>query len=187
RLAVRDALLTIECYPDEQTTFGPDYRSVRHMLEEKLRDCQALIHIVGLRYGAEPDRASLPRRTPRRSYTQLEYDIGRTVAKTRGDKGFRVYTFVCSEDFPYDGADPEPPEKRALQDAHRQAILTGEPVYETVATIDVLKARTLALPEQAIPLRVEQEDLRELVAGTQTDVRKILELLADKTTQRVAG
>src|SRR5262249_7830750 len=151
----------------EQTTFGPDYRSVRQMLEEKLRDCQALIHIVGLRYGAEPDPASLPPRTPRRSYTQLEYDLGRELANERGDKGFRVYTFVCSEDFPYDAADPELPEKRALQNAHRQAIVRGEMLYETPGTIEVLEARILALQEQAIPLRVEQEDLR-------IDVRKIL-------------
>src|SRR5262249_36958640 len=155
RLVVRDALLTIECYPVEQRTFGPDYRSVRQMLDEKLHDCQALIHIVGLRYGAEADPTSLPPGTPRRSYTQLEYDLGRSLAKTRGGNGFRVYTFVCSENFPYDAAEPEAPEKRALQDAHRQAILAGEAVYDTPGTIDALKARTLALQEQAIPLRVE--------------------------------
>src|SRR5262245_39193050 len=86
RVAARDALLTIECHPVEQTTFGPDYRTVRQMLEEKLRDCQALIHIVGLRYGAEPDPASLPPGTPRRSYAQLEYDLGRALAGERGDK-----------------------------------------------------------------------------------------------------
>src|SRR5262249_35090318 len=116
RRAVSDALLTIDCYPVEQTTFAPDYRSVRQMLEEKLRDCQAMIHIVGLRYGAEPDPVSLPPGTLRHSYTQLEYHLGRALAREGGDKGFRVYTFVCSEDFPYDAADPESPEKRALQD-----------------------------------------------------------------------
>ena len=30
------------------------------MLRGKIGDCQALIHLVGVRYGAEPDPASLP-------------------------------------------------------------------------------------------------------------------------------
>jgi hypothetical protein len=59
RVTVRDALLATECHPVEQTTFGPGYRAVHRMLEAKIRGCQALIHLVGLRYGAEPDPASL--------------------------------------------------------------------------------------------------------------------------------
>ena len=94
------------------------------MLEGKIRDCQALVHIAGLRYGAEPDLASVPAGTPRRSYTQLEYHLGRGLARKRGDKRFRVYTFVCPDRFPYDAEpDREAPEKRVLQDAHRKSIL----------------------------------------------------------------
>src|SRR5262245_62058220 len=126
RAAVKEALLTIECHPVEQTNFGPDYRTVQRMLAGKIRACQALIHIAGVRYGAEPDPASVPAGTPRRSYTQLEYDLGRTLAKRRGDKRFRVYTFVCPDGFPYDAEpDQESHEKRALQAAYREKILTG--------------------------------------------------------------
>lgn len=109
---VKEALLTIGCHPVEQTNFRPDYRTVYDMLYGKISDCQALVHIVGLRYGAEPQ----PPHKPRRSYTQLEYDIARDLQRKRGDKRFRVYVFVCAEGFPYDDAlDVEDADKRELQ------------------------------------------------------------------------
>src|SRR5437764_14781407 len=72
RELVKQALLTMGCMPIEQTNFPPDYRSVREMIEEKIAACQAVIHIVGIRYGAEPDPSTLPEGVARRSYTQPE-------------------------------------------------------------------------------------------------------------------
>ena len=102
RQIVKEALLTINCHPVEQTNFEPDWRTVEGMLRGKIEGCQALIHIAGMRYGAEPDPATLPPGTVRRSYTQMEYAIGCQLHEQRGDAGFRVYTFICPEDFPYD-------------------------------------------------------------------------------------
>ncbi|MCP4406169.1 MAG: DUF4062 domain-containing protein [Gammaproteobacteria bacterium] len=116
RQRVKDALLTMDCYPVEQTHFAPDWREVEQMLRARIADCQALIHIVGLRYGAEPNPATLPEGAPRRSYTQMEYHIGRELQRKRGDKRFRVYTFVLPEDFPYDAPlDAQTDEQQALQ------------------------------------------------------------------------
>ena len=50
RELVKQALLTMGCMPVEQTNFAPDYRSVQGMIEHKIADCEAVIHIVGLRY-----------------------------------------------------------------------------------------------------------------------------------------
>src|SRR6266576_1107305 len=100
RELVKQALLTMGCMPIEQTNFPPDYRSVRDMIEEKIAACEAVIHIVGIRYGAEPDPSTLPEGAARRSYTQMEADIARQLGK-------KLYLFVCSEDFPYDNAPPE--------------------------------------------------------------------------------
>ena len=158
---VKDALLTIGCYPVEQANFAPDYRTVRKMLEAKIGECQALIHVVGLRYGAEPDPARLAAGQPRRSYTQLEYDIGRELAEQRGDKRFRVYTFVCPETFPYDTApDPEPEDKRALQLAHRREILDRELTYETPKDVEEVRTNVLSLEEETLQLRAEYDRLR---------------------------
>jgi hypothetical protein len=161
RSVVKDALLTIGCYPVEQANFAPDYRTVRKMLEAKIGECQALIHVVGLRYGAEPDPARLAAGQPRRSYTQLEYDIGRELAEKRGEKRFRVYAFVCPETFPYDAApDPEPEDKRALQLAHRREILDRELTYETPKDVEEVRTNVLSLEEETLQLRAEYDRLR---------------------------
>src|SRR5262245_31471244 len=119
REVVEEALLTMDCMPIEQTNFPPDYRSVREMIEEKIAGCEAVIQIVGIRYGAEPDPSTLPEGAARRSYTQMEADIARKLEK-------KLYLFVCPEDFPYDQATAESEELQALQRAYRAEIAKGE-------------------------------------------------------------
>ena len=119
RELVEEALLTMDCMPIEQTNFPPDYRSVREMIEEKVAGCEAVIQIVGIRYGAEPDPSTLPEGAARRSYTQMEADIARKLEK-------KLYLFVCPEDFPYDQATAESEELQGLQQAYRAEIAKGE-------------------------------------------------------------
>jgi tetratricopeptide (TPR) repeat protein len=148
RAAIKEALLTLGCHPVEQTNFPPDYRSVREMLRDKIADCQAVIHVVGMRYGAEPDPAQLPPGTPRRSYTQMEYDLAVELDR-------KVYTFICPSDFPYDpGASGEDEEKRRLQEEHRQRLQSGERIYTPVADRQTLATRVREL-------KVELQTLRE--------------------------
>ena len=97
REMVKQGLLTMGCMPVEQDNFPPDYRSVKEMLEDKIAHCDAVVHIVGMRYGAEPDPATLPEAEPRRSYTQMEADIARRLKK-------KLYTFICPEDFPFESS-----------------------------------------------------------------------------------
>ncbi len=178
RQIVKEALLTINCHPVEQTNFEPDWRTVSDMLRGKIADCQALIHIVGLRYGAEPDPATLPPGTPRRSYTQMEYDLGCQLHAERGDDGFRVYTFLCPEDFPYDtGAAPEPEDKQHLQRAHRTALMDSPRLYERVHDNTELQARILALREQVLSLLKDQKEVKHEVHRTRSLILLLLLLL----------
>lgn len=148
RDAIKNALLTIGCHPVEQTNFPPDYRTVHAMLRDKIAGCQAVIHIVGMRYGAEPDPAQRPPGVPRRSYTQIEYDLAVQLNK-------KLYTFVCPEDFPYDtAASEEDEEKRRLQREHRQQVEGGERIFTPVAD------RT-ALDTRVRELKVELESFKE--------------------------
>ena len=151
RQSVKEALLAIDCHPVEQTNFPPDYRTVRDMLEEKIRSCQAVVHIVGDRYGAEPDPHKLPPGTPRRSYTQMEYDLARKLNK-------KLYVFLCATDFPYDLCDAEPADKQALQHAHRDALLADERLHTKVATRGELenKVRELQLELQQLRQQVRR-------------------------------
>jgi hypothetical protein len=123
---VKQGLLTMGCFPIEQTNFGPDYRTVRQMLETRIAQCEAVIHIVGVRYGAEPDPASVPEGQTRRSYTQMEAEIARKLGK-------KLYVFLCPEGFPYDEESPnESEEKRELQRAYRQQVAGRDSLHTPV-------------------------------------------------------
>jgi tetratricopeptide (TPR) repeat protein len=196
RQVVKEALLTIGCHPVEQTNFPPDYRTVSDMLRGKIEECQALIHIAGPRYGAEPDPACLPPDVSRRSYTQMEHHLARELAEQRGDQRFRVYTFVCPEDFPYDNEpDSEPAEKRELQARHRRAILDGHALYETPKNPDALKERVQLLREEVLQLRAAQNRRERLtLAGIALLLLALAGIgygvyhyLPGKTTEQVAA
>ena len=158
RELVKQALLTMGCMPVEQTNFPPDYRSVQEMIEHKIADCEAVIHIVGLRYGAEPDPSTLPEGAARRSYTQMEADIARQVGK-------KLYLFVCREDFPYDDAPPEGEDLQALQRAYRAEISKSKTVRTEVADREELgrKVRELQFELEKLKRKMGQ-DRRRMVA-----------------------
>jgi hypothetical protein len=107
RELAKEALLSIDCHPVEQTNFPPDYRSVEEMLRAKIADCEAVLHIVGIRYGAEPDPATLPPGFDRQSYTQMEARLARELGK-------KLYLFLCPEDFAYGNFPEESEERQAL-------------------------------------------------------------------------
>lgn len=158
RQTAKDALLTINCHPVEQSHFEPDWRTVTDMLRAKISGCQALIHLVGHRYGAEPDPATLPPGTPRRSYTQMEYHLAREL-------GLRVYTFLLPDTYPYDTAEkPDTAEQAALQAEHRALIEAGAHLYEKPANAMDLRLRIVALQEKVIGLEVEQQSIAKEVS-----------------------
>jgi len=108
------------CFAENQSSFGVDYHTVEEMLRRRIKDSDAVIHIVGFRFGAEPkDR---PTGKPRRSYTQMEYDIARELDKP-------VYVFLSSDATVVDTVGKDDAEATALQLAHRQAIQNDKPLY----------------------------------------------------------
>jgi tetratricopeptide (TPR) repeat protein len=161
RELVKEALLTMGCMPIEQTNFPPDYRSVREMIEEKVAGCEAVIHIVGIRYGAEPDRSSLPKGAARRSYTQMEADIARKLGK-------KLYLFICSQNFPYDQALAESEELQGLQQAYRSEIAKSE----------ILRTEVTDRGELGRKVRELQFELEKLKSKIGKDRRRVAVSLA---------
>ena len=151
RRAVKDALLALGCTPVEQFDFPPDPRTVREMLRARLRECHAVIHIVGRVYGSEPLERGAG--VARRSYTQLEFDIARELGKP-------VYVFICGDGFPYDSHDAEAEELRALQDAHRSALMGTDRLYELVEDAASVERRVLLLQDRLDRLRGELANAR---------------------------
>jgi hypothetical protein len=161
RELVKQGLLTMHCLPVEQTNFAPDYRTVAAMLEKRIAECDAVIHLVGLRYGAEPDPATLPAGAARRSYTQMEADLARKLGK-------KLYVFLCPEDFPYDSAAPEPAEQAALQRAYREEIAGRAHLYTAVGDRHEIAQR----------IRELQLDLERVREGMARQRRRTLALAA---------
>jgi tetratricopeptide (TPR) repeat protein len=112
------------CFVENQSSFATDYRTVEAMLRQKLSEADAVIHIVGFRYGAEPKQR--PAEAPRRSYTQMEFDIAREFDKP-------VYVCLSENAGVRDAANPdetpEDAELSTLQAAHRDAVRASDHLY----------------------------------------------------------
>ena len=124
RDAVENEIEMKGCFAENQPGFPPDYCTVEEMLRRKLTDCDALVHIVGFRFGAEPNNR--PADKPRRSYTQMELDIARELQKP-------VYVFIARtatvRQAPKPDEQPEDIEATALQLAHREAVTKSNHLY----------------------------------------------------------
>src|SRR5580698_5031424 len=169
RRMVRQALLDLQFQPVEQHHFASDWRTAEHLLRDEIRGCHALIHVAGLRYGTEPDPRTLRPGIPRRSYAQMEHAIAREIQAGRGNHRFRIYTFVCPEDFPYDQAGPdggplpaEREEERELQELHRSALLAAHGWCERPRSPTEVAAHVCALREEFIGLRNSEKRTRRL-------------------------
>jgi formylglycine-generating enzyme required for sulfatase activity len=96
---------------ESQENFDPDYRALPEVLRARVSDCDAMICLVGSLYGAEPP-GNLE---PRRSYTQIEYDLAHQF-------DIPVYVFFPSAECILDSQTQEDDIRRQLQQQHRQAI-----------------------------------------------------------------
>lgn len=151
RDAIKLELEKKDCHVYNQPSFGTDYRTVEAMLRKKLSEADAVIHIVGFRYGAEPQQR--PDGKPRRSYTQMEYDIALALNKP-------VYRFLSADATVRDPAKPkekaEDPETAALQLAHREAVQRSDNLYYFFKDKDDLCRRAAAIqPVTAVDFRAD--------------------------------
>jgi hypothetical protein len=93
RKLVKKGLEDNDYHAVEQDNFPPDYRDLVDKLRERIASCDAVVHIAGHCFGAEPPQR--PDGTPRRSYTQMEYDLAIELGKP-------VYVFLTADRFPAD-------------------------------------------------------------------------------------
>lgn len=156
RAAVKEAILKLGCVPVEQADFPPEASSVREMLRKRIGECDAVVHIAGAVFGSEPRQRDAGE--PRRSYSQLEYDIARELGK-------KVYVFVCGEGFPYDDHEPEDDERRELQQRHRDDLTTTDYFVRRVASRDELRS-------QVLTLRTKIEELSKALGRARSFARR---------------
>ena len=177
RKVVNEALTRIECLPIEEPVFGTEYGTVHDLLDRKIAGCQAVIHLVGRDYGGEPDPRTLPDGQPRRSWTQIEYDLAKALQK-------KLYIFVCADAFPFDPpVESELVEKSDLQSAHRQAVLDDQHLWHTVAGADQLREQVEHLKVSLDEVRKELATVEETVARTGRKLDRSLNAVSDSVAR----
>lgn len=146
REEVKRAVDAIGCHGVYQESFPPDYGTVADMLRRHIEVCDAVIHIAGKCYGAEPrDRPPTERRV---SYTQMEYYLARELNK-------KLYVFVATDQFPFDPCAEESEDKQSLQRQHCQMLLGDVHLREKVDSRERLAIRVRELRETLEELRQE--------------------------------
>jgi hypothetical protein len=101
----------------------------------------------GLYYGAEPSQR--PSGKPRRSYTQIEYDVAREFRNP-------LFLFLAAENCEFDDSPEQSKEERTIQLAHRHAIEECDDVYYRFANHEDLArlVRELELPARRASRRM---------------------------------
>ncbi len=135
----------------EQTDFALSYRDIVDKLRERIAGCDAVVHIAGRCYGAEPYER--PEGVDRRSYTQLEYDIAKELDKP-------VYVFVTGQGFPADPHEPELDDLSQLQSDHCQHLTRSGQDYSRPTTREQLdqQVRSLQLKVERLEKELTQVD-----------------------------
>jgi Domain of unknown function (DUF4062) len=124
REEVKNALLTLGIFPIEQTNFRLAHGPLTAKLRSLIAPCDAVIHLAGFYYGAEPSQR--PSGEPRRFYTQIEYDVARELRNP-------LFLFLAAENCGFDDSPEQSEEERTLQLAHRRAIEECDDVYYSFA------------------------------------------------------
>lgn len=124
------------CQPVVAENERTDSGAYWHSLQPVLRECRAVIHIVGNAYGDEPQQRQPAEH--RRSYAQLEYDLA--VALRRP-----LSIVVCTERFPFDPFPPEETDKQRLQQVHRKFVQGGGRAFQFVENQAELLSAVTAL------------------------------------------
>jgi tetratricopeptide (TPR) repeat protein len=101
-----------------------DYGTIVQMLRDKLAPCDAVIHLAGLYYGFEPSNA--PAGEQRRSYTQLEYELGKELRR-------QVFRFIARENYQPDKPITQTAEQQELQRVHRERLTRGSELYSATS------------------------------------------------------
>jgi len=137
RLVVDRALRIRGYEPVFQELFGLGDEKIVELLRGKVAECDAVICLIGRRYGAEPSVA-LPE-FGRRSFTQLEYFLAKASVPPKP-----CYRFCTTDGTPVDTPNNESDELRGLQKAYRDEV-TRDRDWRKFENADQLRAEIAEL------------------------------------------
>ena len=176
---------TPEINPVVQEIFPPDFREVKQMLVSRLMRCDALIHLVGFAYGAEP-KQNWPN-GKRCSYTQLEYLVARKL-------NIPVYVFVAEDAAQLDAEPQEAPELRRLQEKHRERVRNSDHLWNSFRTSEELLEQIARIqwprpddPRGLKPCNLPFDAIGSLFKGRESLLDELYRNLMNKSKHVVHG
>ena len=182
RRAASDALsMDNRCIPVLQNYFGADHRPLPDQIREKIANCDAVICLVGPRYGEEP--LPLPTETPRRSYTQLEYEFAVGLKKP-------IFLFVAPPECPLDpdhAARPESEDLSQLQAEYVERLKLTNRRRESFRTVDELTRIIAGIRFDEVSLRETTSHLTVLFAAEVQDAGQLRRELGDVPYVQMVG
>ncbi|MCA9060540.1 MAG: tetratricopeptide repeat protein, partial [Planctomycetaceae bacterium] len=158
---VDSALKANDYHAVQQDDFPLSYKGIREKLRERISSCDALIHVAGRCYGAEPNDHSPD--TERRSYTQFEFDLATELQ-------IPVYVFLTRDCFPADPHAPEPDDLRQLQDQHRLRLSKRKEERRWISTREELDREVRSLQLKVELLEEELTRVDQKVAQVNENV-----------------
>jgi tetratricopeptide (TPR) repeat protein len=117
RKLVSESLRKRGYIPVDQEISNLTDQEIVHLLKDKLAPCDAVVCLIGQRYGAEPSKPLDG--FPRRSFTQLEYIFARAMTEPRPR---HISLFLTTDQTPSDHPNDEPDELRELQRTYRAEV-----------------------------------------------------------------
>jgi hypothetical protein len=176
RREIKDALLTLQIFPIEESNFELTYGPLVAMSGDLIGRCDAVIHLAGFYYGAEPPQRPPGRR--RRSYTQIEYDVARELKKP-------LYLLLAAVNYEPDKPCTQSDDEKELQLTHRRAIEQCGDVYYQFTDREELgsRIRELRFPTRSAeaPRRVVNlpySSLGSLFKGRDTALEELRQRLS---------
>lgn len=130
RLSASAALRALGWQPVLADQSEPASGAFWQQTQPAMRECGAVIHIVGLAYGNEPGQRLAAE--PRRSYAQLEYDLAIALRRP-------LIVFVCEERFPFDPRPAEDADRQRLQQIHRTFLQSQARPFQCISSIAELE------------------------------------------------
>jgi hypothetical protein len=170
----------------QKKSLGVTGGGVLDLLKQHLDECDYVVHLAGMAYGAEPEESPFPEFPEFLcSYTQFEYYYAALNQK-------EVFGCVCTEQFPYspfveNGDSNEERQRRStLQQRHRQRVASGkfegtpfneigrtlnETVEDPASLMQTLAAMVAKITKDSRPqIKEVQKELHQLGKKTQQEL-----------------
>jgi tetratricopeptide (TPR) repeat protein len=170
-----------------QPAFGIDWRKIRHMLMDRIRESDGVVCLVGPAYGLAPghpvpELCESETGAAEFSYAQIEYLIARRLHKP-------TLTILLADGFPLAPFEQTKAEERLQVEFIRKFVQNDEHAFQRYATeaalLDALKTATLplstALLPQLGPENIPRRSLGRIFTGRDAALSRLHEYLATRT------